>query len=412
MPLTSRNNVISVADGPNMDAFSRVRVSNPYTVFDSKQRYGMNDLFWENSTSGGSVTNSLVDSSVLLSNGGTTAGQYAYRQTKVSFQYQPGKSQFVILTGVFDGGAVANVRRRYGYFNDSDGIYLELNGSTLNLVRRTSTSGAPVDTEIVPQSAWNIDKLDGTGPSRIVADVSKGFILVIDLQWLGMGRVRIGFDIGGVVVYVHKFLCANVLSTVYMASADLPIRCEIYNTGVAGSAATFRQVCATVISEGGVDEHNLVQWSKERAVAALGVTGEVPLISLRAKTTGPNGVRNTGQILFKSLDIMAATNPCIWRLRLNPGTLTGPAWTAFNASYSIAEYDITASAVATGLVIATGFVPVNLGGSRGAESASIFRRLPLVYSGLLSFQDVLSLTVESTTGTSNVNGSITWQEAM
>jgi hypothetical protein len=50
---------------------------------------------------------------------------------------------------------------------------------------------------VVPQTNWNIDKLDGTGISGITLDISKAQILWMDIEWLGLGTVRIGFVING-----------------------------------------------------------------------------------------------------------------------------------------------------------------------------------------------------------------------
>lgn len=409
MPRSSAQAVVRAGDSALMDAFGRARVSNPVTIFDSKQRYGDSDLFWEYVVTGtGTVANSLPHASVILSNGGTAAGASAYRQSKMSALYQPGKSQLIVLTGVFTSGAVSGVRRRYGLFDADNGAFLQLDGSTLSVVLRSSVTGAPVD-RVVPQSAW-ADRLDGTGPSGLTLDVSKAFILAIDLQWLGMGRVRFGFDINGVFVPVYAFNNANNLSTVYMSTADLPIRAEVYNTGTAGAIATLQQTCASIIAEGGVDDAMLLQFSANRGITPLAVTTQVPVISLRAATTGPNGVRNVGHILPRTVDLMAASNPCRWSLILNP-TLTGAAFAKFSASYSLAEVDTTASAVSGGIVIASGFIPAGGAGTRGSETAGLLRKLPLVYSGLKNVQDVLTLAATSISGTSSVNAAITWQEA-
>lgn len=406
------------------DAFSRLRVSDPVTLFDSQQQYGSgaSNLYWDNLGVGtGAISDLLNESTVLLTTGGVANGAGWTRQTRQSIRYQPGHSQLVLATFCMVGGAKTDVRRRVGLFDGSDGIFLELAGSTTSVVRRTSTSGAPVDVAVA-QADWNIDNLLGSGNatnlSGLTLDLSLTQILVIDLQWLGVGRVRIGFDIGGVIVYVHEFLNANNIQTsVYMKTACLPIRYEIHNTGGgSGSPTTFKHICSTVISEGGFESERGLQYAHDRGatpvVAASGVFR--PIIAIRAKTTGPAGVRNTGQILPKAFDLMAGTNSAVFRVIYNPTTLTvggvAVAWTAFNASISLAETNITADAYTGGTIIDSGNTPAGGGGARGISGSEAIRRLELVYTGLTNTQDVLVVVAAGVGGNSSLTGSIIWQE--
>lgn len=395
----------------SLDAFGRARVSNPATLFESQAQYGDSALVWETAVAGsGVVSNSLVDSSVLLSTGGTLVGASAIRQTRVHHRYQPGKSQAIEVTFVFDGGAVANARRRIGYFNANDGIFLQLDGSTLSLVRRSSTSGAPVD-EVVPQTSWNMDRMDGSGPSSVSLDISKAQILFIDLQWLGVGMVRVCFNIGGRLIEVHEFAHANVLAGPYMATANLPIRAESVNTGAAGGTAVLRQICTTVYSEGGFEEAFGLQFSANRGAAVLNVAARRPVLSLRAKADGPNAVVNTGHILPREVGIQAATNGVLYELVLN-GALAGAAWVAQDATNSLAEVDVTANGIVGGRVIASGMVPANGPpfAVQGSTQAGFFQKFPMVRTGLAGVQDTLSVVLTPIAAPADIHAAITWQE--
>lgn len=404
---------IKALDSGSTDAFSRWRVSNPVSIFDSQQQYGNSLLFWESAVVGtGVLSNSLLDSSVVLSTGGIASGAKCTRQSRTHFRYQPGKSQIIVLTFVFDGGPKTNVRYREGFWNDNDGIFLQLSGTQLSIVRRSSASGVVSD-ETVNQEDWNLDIMDGGGPSGVKLDMTKAQILFIDLQWLGVGRVRVGFDVDGKLYYVHEFLHANNISLVYMATANLPIRGEIENIGVAGSTTTMRQICASVISEGGFESERGLQFAAARPAAVLSVTTRRPVLTLRARTTGPNGVRNTGQILLRAFDVMALTNSCLVEIVLN-GTLGGTAavWTPRDASYSLAEFDIAATTISGGLIVNAFHVAGSTTNKTGPGTSgnSLFQRLPLVYTGLNSAQDQISIVVTATTGTSDINAAMTWQE--
>ena len=416
-PVTTSNPLpvgVSFTDAAAVDAFSRLRVSAGVTLFDSMQQYGDDATVWENVVAGtGAVANLLNESTVQMTTGGTANGASVIRQTRQYHRYQPGKSQLVLMTFCMDGGGVVNNRRRIGYFDANNGFFLELVGTTINLVKRSFVSGVAVDTAI-PQASWNIDKLNGTGPSGITLDITKVQILLLDLQWLGVGRVRIGFDIDGSVYYAHEFLHANLITSVYTTTACLPIRAENTNTGVTGGTVTMRQICAAVISEGGTERGRFRQFSANNGIAGVAVTTRRPVISIRAKTTGPNAARNTGLIKPGVLDVFATTNNALYEIVLNATTLTGAAFAAFSATSSITEVDTAATAIAGGTVLDSGFVTGSVLGTnaRGpmAQESDLLQDLFLAYTSLLNVQETLTLVCTSFAATSTINAAWKWQE--
>src|SRR3972149_4009249 len=241
---------IPVADGPNRVAFGRLRVASPAVLFDSQLMMDNQPLLWDGIvTAGGSNTYSAQMAANILAVT-TTPNAAAARQTKAYHRYRPGHSLKIIQTFNLRP-AVGNVTKRVGYFDANDGIFLQQAGSgAMSLVRRTSVSGVPVD-NAVAQAAWNIDPMDGNGPSGAALNWTLAQNMLIDLQWLGVGRVRIGFYIGGRLFYVHQFLGANVLSTVFIRTACLPVRYEIAATGAAASGAELHEICVSVVAEGG-----------------------------------------------------------------------------------------------------------------------------------------------------------------
>jgi hypothetical protein len=201
--------------------------------------------------------------------------------------YQPGKSMLILTTFCMNA-AKANLRQRIGYFDDNNGIFLEKNGtSNPSFTIRTNTSGTPVDTNTASQSSWNGDKLDGTGPSGLTLDLTTVQIFWTDLEWLGVGNVRCGFVINGQLIVCHTFQCANQAgkTKVYMETAILPVRYEIENTDTTATSSTLKQICSTVISEGGYQQ--TVQDTIARRTAILGTisTTFLPLVSIRLKST-------------------------------------------------------------------------------------------------------------------------------
>ena len=235
--------------GNTVDAFGRLRVSNPLTLFDSKSIMSKNSLFDESTANGGTVTYTSNKSTVNL-NVTEASGSKTIRQSKRVMSYQPGKSLLIFNTFVMNA-QTENLKQIVGLFDANNGIFFQDTGTGYQIVRRTYTSGSPVDTEI-NQADWNGDKLNGTGASGFTLSPDKSNILFIDVEWLGVGSVRVGFVINGQLITAHTFNNANSLTTVYMQTANLPIRYEIQRTGtLAAGTYTLQQICSTCISEGG-----------------------------------------------------------------------------------------------------------------------------------------------------------------
>ena len=267
----------------NSDAFGRTRVSNPLTLFDSSHRYRDNNL-WNSlvigtgSTVGFATTAGLVNMTVGV---GSTAS--VIRETTKVFSYQPGKSLLTMNTFVLNPPK-ENLRQRVGYFGADNGIYFEVDGTTEYFVERSLSLGTETR---VSQSNWNIDKLDGTGVSGITLDLTKAQILWMDIEWLGLGNVRLGFIIDGKFIHAHTFQHANIIQSTYITTASLPLRYEISNTGITTSASTLKQVCSTVISEGGYELRGLQQAISTPIITPVDLPTPrgtyYPVISIRLK---------------------------------------------------------------------------------------------------------------------------------
>jgi hypothetical protein len=392
-------------DAP-IDAFGRVRVSDPVTVFDAGHQYNINPLVWTSILAGtGAITHLPNESSASLSTGGTAADAKATLQTKVYHRYQPGKSQLVLCTGVF-GAATENVRRRYGYFDSDNGLFFEQTEDGMHVVVRSKATGSVVDSRI-NQSAWNLDRLDGTGGSGITVDWEKAQIFLIDLEWLGVGRVRYGIVLGGAIVYVHEVTNVNALSGVYMTSANLPVRAEVENTDTTAASATMKQICVSVISEGGQEDDRAFLFSAGNGITTVAVTTRRAVLSIRPKLLF-NSLANRGQVIPSEIELYAAAN-AYYEIVVG-GTLGGtPSWASVNDA-SIVEYDVAGTTVTGGTIVESGFVTTSGGASRGQGRNGILGRLPLVLNAAGDVADVLSVVVTSFSGTAATSASVTWRE--
>ena len=410
-PLLRVNNVggVTYNDAGNisasMDAFGRMRVSNPFTLFDGAVRYRDDPFRWDQQDTGSATSTHLPnESSILMTVTGN--GDSVVRQSKQVFSYQPGKSLLSMTTFVMNT-PTAGLRQRVGYFGAQNGVYFEVDGTTINLVVRKYTSGSVDDTtEKIPQSSWNCDRLNGLGGqnniSGVTLDVTKAQIFWTDIEWLGVGSVRCGFVVNGQFIACHIFHHANILDRVYMTTASLPVRYELTSTGAAG---TMRAICSTVISEGGY-----VNRSQSRAIGTsltgkeLSNTVYRPLICIRLKSTNLDSIVVPTKFDLYGLQLAAFG----YRVILNP-TLTDANWISAGDDSSV-QYDLSATALSGGTVIDQGiFVGSNKGGTASVSSSDVdfSQQLGRTIAGV---SDIWCLAAIATTNNDDAVASVSWQE--
>lgn len=402
---------VTYADSPNLDSFGRLRVSNPVAEFASFNEYRINPFDWVTYTTpatAASVSHSTTTKMVTLSTGGTASGTRAVLQTRSYMRYNPGKSLYTAQTFVMGSAPPANCEKRAGYYDDSNGFFLSYSSTGISLVRRSNVSGSVVDTP-VSQSNWNIDKMNGTGPSRQTLNLAYGQIFAIDFQFLGMGRVRLGFDIDGVLYYVHEFIHANRNETQpYIATANLPLRFEIINTGTAGSSASMQALCGKVDSEGGTEDRG-IQYSVANVATPIATTTNLkPIISIRPGPTF-NGITNRGWILPQQIEMFVTGNVDHYYEIIWNATLTGASWTVVNAQ-AMGEYDVSATAVSlgSGVVLDRGYLSAAGGSNRAIGQNGVFSERPLVNSFDGTTPDTITLCMRTLSGSGNGYGAITW----
>lgn len=390
--------------GNNLDAFGRLRVSNPLTIFDSKNIMSKNSFFDESTVNGGTVTYTANKSTVNL-NVTEASGSKTIRQSKRVMSYQPGKSLLTLSTFVMNA-PTANLKQKVGLFDANNGIFFTADGTTLKIVRRTYTSGAAVDTEI-SQSSWNGDKLDGTGASGFTLSADKSNILFIDIEWLGVGSVRVGFVINGQLITAHTFNNANSLTTVYMQTANLPIRYEIERIGtLAAGTYTLQQICSSCISEGGYSPEGLEQMIGTSQINAgvnlTTVNTYYNIATIRIKSGRPYAV-----IVPAGADILNISNSDFeWGLFFNATPSSAFSYTSFsdNVEYDLTTVDLTS----TGTRVAGGYMggktaPFALGGDFIAFSNQLGQTIAGV-------SDTLTLGVRPGTGNGDVSGLLKWYD--
>jgi hypothetical protein len=390
------------------DAFGRLRVSTPLTLFDSSHRYKDNGLWATSTSSGGTAVFSANEGLVNL-NVDTTSGSQVLRETFKVMSYQPGKSLLVLNTFVM-APAQTNLRQRVGYFGTDNGIYIQLNDNTLSFVERSLVTGV-VTESVVNQSSWNADPLDGNGPSGITLDIRKAQILFMDIEWLGEGTVRVGFIIDGNFIVCHRFNHANFITSTYITTASLPLRYEITNTGVTASPSTLKQVCSSAISEGGYELRGAQQavGTPITAPKTFAVAGTYyPMVGIRLKTTALDAI-----IITTAVSILGLGNGknYAWRV-VQSAVTTGGAWTSAGADSAV-EYNLTGTSVTGGRILAQGYVNSS---NQGSPSINILKEA--IFASQLErntftgtrFELVIEMAIDATGGTLGAYVSLDWEE--
>jgi hypothetical protein len=354
------------AGSVNLGSFGRLRVANPETIFDSKQLFNSSSIFWDDQETEGSGTTNTYDTnraSSILSVSNNTLGRRV-RQTFQTFNYQPGKSQLVLTTWV-NIATTSGITKRIGLFDSKDGLFYNSQDGVLSFVRRSSVTGSPVD-EVVTQPNWNLDKLDGTGESGVTLDPTKAQIGFFDFEWLGVGIVRMGFVIGGQIIYAHQFLHSNRITSVYMSTPNLPLRSEIYNDG-SGSADSFEIICSTVISEGGFEPVGVFRWISTgiTAIQANSVGTYYMICGLRINPlltfSGAVGIIDKISIINRNNDDFE------WLVVFDPTLDVAPVWTDIpNSAFQTTNGEGSSPSLTTvsnlGTVINGGFIRANTQG--------------------------------------------------
>lgn len=404
-------NPIDIVFAPStaQDAFGRLRVSEPLTLFDSSHRFDDNDLWSTATTTGGSAVfnanQGLVELNVTAASGSSVA-----RETIKVFSYQPGKSLLVLNTFVMNSPKTGLVQR-VGYYGDDNGFYLEQANNNIALVRRSIVGGSLVDTPVL-QANWNGDKLDGTGPSGLTLDLTKAQILWMDLEWLGVGSVRVGFIINGQYILCHTFHHANIITSTYITTASLPLRYEIENTSETSGASTLKQICSTVISEGGYQLRGTQQSIGTSILSprTFAVAGTYyPIVGIKLKPTRLDGI-----VILTAISLLGLGNGknYQWRLVNSGVTISGGSWVDASPESSV-QYNITGTSASGGRVLASGFINSS---NQASPALNILKEAlfnnQLERNGLTgtAYEMVLEMAVQTVSGGEGVFASIDWEE--
>jgi hypothetical protein len=392
--------------GTQNDAFGRQRISSPMTLFDSSHRYKDNGL-WNTFTSGTATGVFNTNQGLVNLTIGSGINDEIIRETTKVCSYQPGKSLLIMNTAVMEAPKTG-LRQRVGYYGSGNGIYIELSGSNLNFVERTSVSGSLMETR-VPQSSWNGDQLNGSGSSNLTLNISKAQIFWMDIEWLGLGTVRCGFVINGKFIVAHSFHHANIINSTYITTASLPLRYEIKNAAATSGASTLKQICSTVISEGGYELRGLQQAVTIPLNAPRDCTVAntyYPVISLKLKSGFLDAI-----VILTALSMVGAGNNAIFNWQVvASGTTAGGNWVDAGENSAV-QYNISGTSFSGGRILASGYITSDTQGRTVIDilKEALFK-FQLERNTFTSSGFELTLIIASKNAGDDVYASIDWEE--
>lgn len=405
---------------PQFDAFGLLRTSSVSRIADYSFRYdSLSTLFQSLSSGVGSVLTFLPNERTIALDIGTGATDRLSYTSNNYHPYTPGLGQLTVMTVSVGDTGKTNVVRRWGYFQEQNGLYFELDGPNLYLVVRSSTSGTVVNTRI-PQAQWSNDVLNGAGGpnniSRMSLDITKTNIFWINFAWMGAGKVSFGvYSPSGERILCHVIENGNTISNPFMGSPELPVRVEQLNTGVSASPSRLKLTCASVLSEGEVDDDYLrihsryTSWVSSQTVTVTD-TAQTLIVAVRAAELF-KGLPNRRKIIPQKLNYFVQGNPIELNMQLGIDMIvSGGTWAQCHPQAS-AEYNNTATLLANGDLLSSVFLPVgatSLDASPDFNSRNSFMsRLADGSSGVLVMFTAKCLTPGQT---ATVKLSVDWTE--
>jgi hypothetical protein len=361
----------NVSSPTNIDAFGRLRVSEPFTLGDYTHAYGEEtELLTKTSGTNSSITFNILKAQAQLQVG-TGARDFTVHQSRMYHHYMPGKSQVTLQSFNFSG-VRSGTNKRVGLFDDRNGIYFMQSGDgSLHMVLRNNISGN-VNDEMIHRNNWNTDTCNGSGFSQFNLDPTKTQLFWSDYEWLGVGRVRVGFVHEGAFVTAHQFYNSNLKDSVYMSNPNLPVRCEVRNYSNTVGTDYMQQICATVFSEGGYTEAGVDFARATTGYRSIAENTRIPAIAIRLKT-GYYGQPNRSVVRLGTSQLYSVSQTCsyeFWRLP-SGASLIGGSWVSAGDD-SVVEYNITATgySLSGANTFSAGFLTVAAGGQGNTVSTS------------------------------------------
>ena len=394
------------------DMTNRIRVAIANQILETTWQYDLLPRIYSTSVTGaGTVTAPAQTDPAYAKIATTTAsGDLAVLQTKRFLIYQPFRTH-ILTMGMILGQGKTNLVKRFGQFSNFNGWYFEQSGSNFYVGYRNNSfevSGT-IDTKI-ERASWNIDKLDGTGPSGldIDTDLHNALTFYIEFVWHGTQGIIWGIQYFDRQFAVHRLIWSTTANKPFVRSALLPVRYEMENTGAVASASTWFVGPNSFNIEGG-EERKGQRFTASNATTSKLVnntTTPTLILAVRPKEFF-NSVRNRGTII--PLEYSVLTDNDIFVEILIQSIVTGGTWISVDNT-SISEYNTTFTSISGGYVVGGGYA--GAAGNVAGSLANTFEANAFVCQDALNSNAQLAIVIRARKlgNNADVYGQLKWKE--
>lgn len=288
----------------------------------------------------------------------------------------------------------------------SNGTYT-LSGGTIAYTAAQIQAGINPTETFISQSAWNIDPLDGSGPSRFTLDRTKGNVYSVGYQYLGFGDPTFSVEDPetGTFTYCHRIQTANSRTSTVLKNPHMFAGWQADNVG-SSTSVTVKGASAGTFTEGLVNRNIGASFSYAVTKASLSDGVAVPAVTIRADQVY-NSMACYGEIDVFNISIGTDTGSAA-SIRLlqvsvyKNATLTGPVnFQYIDSSSSLCSYDTSATGFSGGQLVKAFLVAANSSVTLSLQAENFY----------LSNGEKMTIVVKPLTGNiSTAAGSISWFE--
>lgn len=353
-------------------------------------------LMKETTTGSGTVTN--ADHMAVISTGAAINSSASIESIR-PLKYRPGQGIAIRFAGLFSSGVAGNTQM-IGGFSDTDGIGFGCNDLEFGVFHRVNGT-----TNWIPQTSWNQDKLDGTGPSGVNINFGdgKGNVFETRFQYLGFGGLLYCVENPGTTrfINVHIIAYANTSIVPSFDISSFPIGMSVTNT-TNNTDITLKTVSMMGAVEGKV-VYNGPQFIDTWVNSTVNKGSETLVAAWNVVTTF-QGHTSKAVVYATGLTMATGSNDKVQVMRLRKGaTFTSPVWTDINTSQSVVQKLTGGTWNGDGEIVSLEIVP-----GKGDPLTNHMEISPTSLSGLPG--ENMVLTLEGINGSGSNTGSLYWME--
>lgn len=309
---TSTGPIFVEITGQNLGAFGDLVVAEKSPVVQMDFVYGIHpQLSTYTTTNSGRVA---AENGLLIVESSTTVNGTATFFSKNPARYRAGQGITARFTVIFTTG-VAQSTQTIGMSDNGDGYFFGYNGTSFGILHKNRSVEA-----WYPQSTWNGDKADGTGPSGFNWDTTKGNVVQIVYPYLGFGNIKFFVQDNATsrFILVHTIRYNNTYTQTQLSNPSLKFKAYVGNNG------STTNVRVRVGSVGIFLNGQRIYLGPQFGVSNIktGVSTEQSIFVVRNATTY-NGIVNTGVLRLRSLSFANDNGTAIGRMRIIKGATIG-----------------------------------------------------------------------------------------